>query len=170
MTHTTRSSEAVPARARRDLLGLAGFVLVCLAVSALGGWVTAGSVATWYPTLAKPTFNPPSWVFAPVWSLLYLMIALAGWRVWRRRSLGGSRRAMTAYGLQLALNLAWSVIFFGGRMIGAALAEIVVLLAAILVTATLFWRIDRVAAMLLLPYAAWVAFATLLNAALWRLN
>jgi tryptophan-rich sensory protein len=161
---------AAPAGLRCDLLGLAGFVLVCFTVSAFGGWVTAGSVATWYPTLAKPAFNPPDWVFAPVWSVLYLMIAIAGWRMWRRRGLGGARRALIAYALQLALNLAWSLIFFGGRMIGAALAEIVVLLAAIFVTAGLFWRIDRVAAMLLLPYASWAAFAALLNAALWRLN
>jgi tryptophan-rich sensory protein len=155
---------------RRDLLGLGGFLAACLAISAIGGWVTAQTVGTWYRTLEKPAFNPPDWVFAPVWTLLYVLIALAGWRVWRRRGFGGAPRAAAAYAAQLALNLAWSFLFFGGRMIGAALADIVLLLAAIAVTATLFRRIDRVAAWLLAPYGAWVAFAAVLNYALWRLN
>jgi len=157
-------------RPTRDLLGLAAFIALCLGISALGGWVTAGSVGSWYATLAKPAFNPPAWVFAPVWTALYLMIAVAGWRVWRRRGLAGARAAMSAYAVQLALNLGWSILFFGGRMIGVALAEIALLLAAIVVNAALFWRVERAAALLLLPYAAWVAFATVLNAALWRLN
>lgn len=149
---------------------LAGFVLLNAAVSALGGWATAGSVGDWYPTLAKPSFNPPSWVFAPVWSALYLMIAIAGWRAWRRGPGRRERLALTVYAVQLVLNLSWSLVFFGARLIGPALAVIIALLAAILVNAWLFWRIDRAAGALLLPYAAWVAFATLLNAALWRLN
>ncbi len=153
-----------------DLLGLGGFVALCLAILAIGGWVTADSVGTWYRTLHKPDFNPPDWVFAPVWTLLYLMIALAGWRVWRRVGLSGARAGMVAYLAQLALNLAWSFLFFGGRMIGIALAEIVLLLVAIGVNAVLFWRIDRLAGWLLVPYAAWVAFACVLNFALWRLN
>ena len=155
---------------RRDLLGLGGFVAVCLAISAIGGWVTAQTVGTWYRTLQKPDFNPPDWVFAPVWTLLYVLIAVAGWRVWRRRGFGGAPGAAAAYATQLALNLAWSFIFFAGRMIGAALADIVLLLAAIAITITLFRRIDRVAAWLLAPYGAWVAFAAVLNYALWRLN
>ena len=155
---------------RRDLLGLGGFVVVCLAISAIGGWVTAQTVGTWYRTLQKPEFNPPDWVFAPVWTLLYVLIAVAGWRVWRRRGFGAAPGAAAAYATQLALNLAWSFIFFAGRMIGAALADIVLLLAAIAITAALFRRIDRVAAWLLAPYGAWVAFAAVLNHALWRLN
>jgi tryptophan-rich sensory protein len=98
------------------------------------------------------------------------MIALAGWRVWRRVGLSGARAGMVAYSAQLALNLAWSFLFFGGRMIGVALAEIMLLLAVICVNAALFRRIDRVAGWLLVPYAAWVAFACVLNLALWRLN
>jgi len=156
--------------AAADYAALAGFVLLCAAISGLGGWATAGSVSTWYPTLAKPSFNPPNWVFAPVWSTLYLMIALAGWRAWRRSGGAERRLALTAYGVQLGLNLSWSFVFFGAQLIGPALAVIVALLAAILVNARLFWRIDRAAGALLVPYAAWVAFATLLNAALWRLN
>jgi tryptophan-rich sensory protein len=154
----------------RDLAGLAAFVVLCIAVSAAGGWVTATSVGGWYQGLAKPAFNPPDWVFAPVWTALYLMIAVAGWRVWRVRGLAGARGALAAYALQLALNLSWSFVFFGAQAIGAALAVIVLLLAAIAANIALFWRIDRPAALLLAPYAAWVAFATVLTAALWRLN
>ena len=153
-----------------DLLGLGAFLALCLAISAIGAWVTAGSVGTWYRTLQKPDFNPPDWVFGPVWTLLYLMIAVAGWRVWRRTGLAGTRAGMAAYSAQLALNLTWSVVFFGGRMIGTAFVEIVLLLAAIGVNAVLFWRADRLAGWLLAPYAAWVAFACVLNFALWRLN
>jgi len=158
---------------RRDALGLAGFVALCLAVAAVGGAVTATSVGSWYPTLAKPAFNPPDWLFAPVWTTLYLMIAFAGWRVWRLRGWTGPRGldpALLAWALQLALNLCWSFVFFGARMIGAALVEIAVLFVAIVATGWLFWRVDRLGAWLLLPYAAWVGFAAVLNAALWRLN
>ena len=171
-----------------DYASLAVFIAINVAISALGGWATSASVGTWYPTLAKPAFNPPNWIFAPVWSALYLMIAIAGWRVWRRgggevrgggearssEEAGGVRRevrlALTVYAVQLALNLSWSFVFFGARLIGPALAVIAALLAAILANAFLFWRIDRAAGALLLPYAAWVSFAALLNAALWRLN
>lgn len=153
-----------------ELLGLVAFVALCLGISAIGGWITAESVGTWYRTLQKPAFNPPDWVFAPVWTVLYLMIAVAGWRVWRRHGVAGARSAMAAYAVQLALNLGWSFLFFGGRMIGVALTEIVLLFATIIVTAVLFWRIDRVAGWLLAAYAAWVAFAGVLNLALWRLN
>ena len=159
-----------------DYAGLAVFIAINAAISALGGWATAASVGTWYPTLAKPAFNPPNWIFAPVWSALYLMIAIAGWRVWRRSGgeASGVRRevrlALTVYAVQLALNLSWSFVFFGARLIGPALAVIAALLAAIIANAFLFWRIDRAAGALLVPYAAWVSFATLLNAALWRLN
>jgi len=166
----------------RDYAGLAVFIAINVAISALGGWATAASVGTWYQALAKPAFNPPDWIFAPVWSALYLMIAIAGWRAWRRgdgqarggEEAGGARRevrlALMAYAVQLALNLSWSFVFFGARLIGPALAVIVALLAAILANAFLFWRIDRAAGALLLPYAAWVSFAAVLNAALWRLN
>jgi translocator protein len=153
----------------RDYAGLAVFVAINVAVSALGAWATAGSVGTWYQALAKPAFNPPDWIFAPVWSALYVMIAIAGWRVWRRGG-GEVRGALTVYAVQLALNLSWSFVFFGARMIGPALAVIVALLAAIVANALLFWRLDRAAGALLVPYAAWVSFAALLNAALWRLN
>ena len=152
----------------RDALGLAGFLALSFAIAGTGAAVTATSVGDWYQALAKPAFNPPDRVFGPVWTVLYAMIAVAGWRIWRLR--GAREPALLAWAVQLGLNLGRSFLFFGARLIGAALIEIVALLAAIVVTARLFWRIDRGAALLLAPYGAWVAYATLLNAALWRLN
>lgn len=156
-------------RRRRDVLALAVFVLACLGVSALGGAVTSTSVGTWYQTLEKPVFSPPDRVFAPVWTTLYLMMAVAGWRVWRTPS-PGRRLALAAFAAQLALNLAWSVLFFGFRLIGAALVEIVVLLIVVAFTTHRFWRIDRTAGALFIPYLLWLAYAAALNAALWLLN
>ena len=154
----------------RDLLGLGGFVAVCAAVSGLGGAVTATSVDTWYQALEKPAFNPPDWLFPIVWTILYVMIAIAGWRVWRRAPIDVTRRALAVFAVQLGLNLGWSFLFFGLQQIGIALAEIVVLFLAIAANAVLFWRIDRWAGTLLVPYLVWVAYATVLNAALWLLN
>ena len=154
----------------RDLIGLAVFVLICLAISAAGGVITATSVSNWYVTLNKPSFNPPDWVFGPVWTVLYICIAVAGWRVWR--NLGGALRqpAMAAYAIQLALNLSWSFFFFGLQMIGLALIDIGALLLVVVVNGFMFWRIDRLAGALFAPYALWVAFAMVLNASIWRLN
>ena len=156
-------------RSNADILGLVAFILVCLAVSGLGGAITATSVGTWYQTLEKPVFNPPAWVFAPVWTTLYVLMAIAGWRVWRTKS-GAGRRALAVFALQLSLNLAWSFLFFGFQQIGLALFDVVALFAAILLTTVLFWRVDRLAGALFLPYLLWVGFATVLNASLWLLN
>jgi tryptophan-rich sensory protein len=141
---------------------------LCLAVGALGGWITATSVKTWYPLLNKPGFTPPDWLFGPVWTALYVLMGIAAWRVWCAKA--KAREALALFGLQLVLNLAWSLIFFGLHGIGAAVAVIVVLEAAILATIAAFRKIDRLAAALLVPYALWVAFATVLNIAVWRLN
>lgn len=155
---------------RRESLALAAFLALCFGIAALGGWVTRESVASWYPELRKPAFNPPAWVFGPVWTVLYAMIAVAGWRAWRRRAAPGAGGAFLAYGVQLGLNLLWSFLFFGARQPGLALVDIAALLAAIGVNVAAFARLDRAAAALLLPYAAWVAFAAALNFAIWRLN
>jgi benzodiazapine receptor len=154
----------------RDVLSLLVFLALCFAVAAAGGAVTATSVHGWYQALAKPPFNPPDWVFAPVWSALYALIALAGWRLWRRRAATGASAALRWWGLQLGFNLSWSFVFFGARLPGAALADIVLLFGAIGVTILLASRVDRAAAWLLAPYAVWVAFAALLNASIWYLN
>jgi benzodiazapine receptor len=141
-------------------------------VAAIGGIATGSSVSTWYPTLNKPAWNPPAWIFGPVWTLLYLMMGIASWLVWQKRGQNEApvRRALGWYGLQLGLNLGWSVIFFGLRQVGLALIEIVALWSALLITIVKFRRIRRDAAGLLLPYLLWTTFATALNAAIWWLN
>lgn len=155
---------------RRDLKALAAFLVICLVVYGANGLVTAISVEGWYQALEKPPFNPPDWVFGPVWALLFLFMAVAGWRVWRSDPWPATRPALTAWAVQLGLNLGWSVLFFGLQAMGAALVEIILLLAAIVATTVLMWRHDRVAGLLFLPYMAWVAFAAVLNAALYTLN
>ena len=143
-----------------------------LAVAAIGGIVTSSSVSTWYPTLNKPTWNPPAWLFGPVWTLLYLMMGIASWLVWQKRPVNETqvRSALGWYGLQLSLNALWPIIFFGMRQIGLALVEIILLLAVLLITLAHFGRIRSGAGWLLLPYALWVSFATALNATIWWLN
>jgi tryptophan-rich sensory protein len=154
----------------RDVLGLVVFLVLCLGVSGIGVVITATSVATWYQGLQKPLFNPPDWVFAPVWTTLYIVMAVAAWRVWRRTDSAAGQRALTLFVVQLGLNLLWSFLFFGYQQVGLALIEIVILLIAIIGTTTLFWQIDRLAGALFVPYALWVSYATVLNASLWLLN
>lgn len=121
----------------------------------------------WYAALEKPFFNPPNWVFAPVWTVLYVMMAVAAWRVWRR---AGLDTAIVLWVIQLALNGLWSWFFFGLQRTGLGLIDIAVLLVLIALTTTAFMRRDRVAGYLMLPYFAWVAFALVLNFSLWWLN
>lgn len=154
----------------RDVLALVGFVGICLLVSAIGGAVTANSVDTWYQAINKPRFNPPEWVFAPVWTALYILMAIAGWRIWRSHRYQARSIALFVYCIQLVLNLAWSFLFFGLQRIDLALIQIAILLLAIIFTAYLFWKIDRYAGAILIPYAVWVAFASTLNLEIWRLN
>lgn len=120
----------------------------------------------WYETLTKPSFNPPNWLFGPVWTTLYVMIGIAGWRCWRRRA----RSALTAWRAQLACNFAWSPLFFGAHRMDIALGVSVLMLASILTFIALNWRNDRVTALLFAPYAVWVSFATVLNGTLLALN
>ena len=155
---------------RQEFAALAGFLILCLAVSGLGGLATSSSVGTWYQTLQKPSFNPPDWIFAPVWTTLYVLMAIAASRVWRRAGFSAGQNALLVFACQLGLNLAWSYLFFGLQRIDLALIEILALLIAIAINAVLFWRIDRLAGILLLPYLLWVAYATALNSALWLLN
>ena len=146
-------------------------VAIPLAVGGLSGFATAGGVSTWYPTLVKPVFNPPAWIFGPVWTVLYLTMGVAAFLVWRR-GLGtdGVRIALTSFLIQLGLNGLWSILFFGMQSPGWALVEIVLLWLAIGMTVLLFWRVAPAAGALLLPYCAWVSFAAVLNASLWWLN
>lgn len=136
----------------------------------LGGGLLIGYATLpgeWYASLAKPPFNPPNWVFAPAWTLLYVLIAVAGWRTWERERAGA---AMKIWALQLVLNFAWSPTFFGAKQMGPALVVILALLASIALFIATVWNRDRVSGWLFAPYALWVAFATLLNASLLLLN
>lgn len=144
---------------------LIGFLVLTLGGGLVLGYLTAPG--PWYQQLAKPPFNPPDWLFAPVWTVLYVLIAIAGWRVYRREPDGA---AMKLWWLQLALNFGWTPVFFGLNRLGFALLVILLLVAAIVSFIISTWRPDRTAAWLFVPYLAWVAFATLLNAALWLLN
>lgn len=146
-------------------------VALPLALGGLSGYATARGVSNWYPTLVKPSFNPPAWLFGPVWTVLYIMMGVAAFLVWRRGlDVDGVRIALTIFVVQLALNGIWSILFFGMQEPGWALAEIILLWIAIGTTILLFWRVAPAAGALLLPYLAWVSFATVLNASLWWLN
>ncbi len=150
-------------------LVLALLLLICLGTAGLGAAFTNLSVGDWYRTLKKPSWNPPNAVFGPVWTALYIAMAAAAWLVWRTGP-PDRGRALAIFGIQLALNLAWSALFFGLRKPGLALVDIVLLWGAILATTIAFAGVSTVAAGLLLPYLAWVAFAAALNAAIVRLN
>ena len=145
-------------------------VLVLFLLLVVGGGALIGMTnapGPWYEALTKPPFNPPDAVFAPVWTLLYIAVAVAGWRIWTRRD---TRGAMSVWWVQLGLNFLWTPVFFSLQSLEGALVIIVALLAAIFTFIGLAWDRDRVAALLFVPYAAWVAFATLLNASLVWLN
>jgi len=155
----------------RRLAALGVSLLICFAAAGLGGAATATSVDGWYRALTKPVFNPPAWLFPPVWNLLFALMAIAAWRVHERTPPGAVRRAALAlFALQLVANVLWSVLFFGLRQPGAALGEILVLETLIVATTITFYRLDRPAGWLLVPYALWVAFAVALNAAIVWLN
>jgi tryptophan-rich sensory protein len=152
---------------RRDVLGLVAFVLLCFGTATLGRTATAHAVLDWYPALRKPSWTPPSWIFGPVWTALYGMMAVAGWLAWRD---GRTRSATLVFLLQLFLNGAWSWVFFGARRPDLAFACVVALWLAIIATIAAFWRVSRMAVILFVPYLAWVSFAAALNLAVVRLN
>jgi translocator protein len=154
----------------KSILALLGFLAAVFVVGAIGNVFTSAGMPDWYMSLEKPAFNPPSWVFGPVWTALYIAMAVAAWLVWRDAGFDGARAALTLFFVQLALNLAWSGIFFALREPGWAFVEIVALWAAILATMILFFRHSTWAGALLVPYLAWVSFAAVLNFEIWRLN
>ncbi len=146
----------------RHWYGALAFTIAVVAIGVMIGLLNLPG--EWYAGLNKPWFNPPNWLFGPVWTILYALIGFAGWRTWPDPSL------RTVWLIQMLLNFAWSPLFFGAHHVGAALAVILALLAAILAFVWKARRVDPLASGLFLPYAAWVAFASLLNGALWRLN
>ena len=152
-------------------LRLAACVVACLAAGFAGSFFTRASVSTWFRELRKPAFNPPDWLFGPVWTVLYIMMGVALFLVIREGfKTPGVRAAFAVFVVQLVLNITWSALFFGLKSPGAAFVEIVVLWAAIAATIALFKLISTAAAALLIPYILWVTFAAALNFAIWRLN
>lgn len=151
----------------RAAAGLFVFLAMCFAVASIGAAFPPGE---WYAQLIKPPFNPPAWVFAPVWTLLYLLMAIAAWRVWCDGSWHEHRVALTLFVVQLTLNGLWSPLFFGLRRMDLALLDLLLLWAVLLATIFRFRRTSKLAAALLLPYLAWVTFAGVLNYSLLALN
>ena len=155
---------------RKDWLPLIGFIALSQLAGVIGSFFTISSVDGWYSTLSHPTLNPPSWVFAPVWTTLYILMGLAAFLVWRQGRGPRLRRAMIVFCLQLSLNALWSVEFFGMHSPLRGLVVIALMWLSIVWTMLLFNKISRRAAGLLWPYLAWVTFASYLNLAIWLLN
>jgi translocator protein len=155
---------------RRELFGLCLLVVICLAAGMIGGAVTTPKIASWYAGLAKPAWTPPNWIFGPVWTILYLCMAISAWLVWRKDVGSTPKAPLVLFGIQLALNVLWSCLFFGLQSPRLAFFELVLLWLAITATTAMFWRRSIVAGVLLLPYLLWVTFAGALNFAVWRLN
>ena len=153
----------------KPIVALAISVLAVVAASVIGGLASASSAED-YARLDQPSWAPPSWVFGPVWTLLYAMMALAAWLVWRSGPWSETRPALTAYAVQLVLNAAWTPLFFGMGWRGLAFAELTVLWLVLLATIALFLRRSKVAGWLLMPYMTWTTFALCLNFAVWQLN
>jgi tryptophan-rich sensory protein len=149
------------------IIGAAGWLILTFATASLGARFMPDE---WYRRLKKPSWNPPNWIFAPVWTILYLLMAAAAWLVWRRYGFGGALFPLILFVVQLLLNAAWTWLFFGRHRIRGALIDIVVLWIAILVTLISFWGLEPLADILLLPYLAWVSFAAFLTWTIWQLN
>lgn len=146
---------------------LIGWLALTFCAAATGAFVSTDG---WYADLIKPAWNPPGWVFGPVWTALYIMMAVAAWLVWREGGWKLQRRPLSLYLMQCLLNALWTPLFFALHQPGWAFAEILILLAALLITISLFWQVRRSAALLLVPYALWTSFAAVLNFTIWQLN
>lgn len=146
--------------------------MICLLIGFLSSIPTRDSILNWYPTINKPFFNPPNWIFAPVWTILYIMMGIAFGRVWNKyqKNNGDSKNALLIFGFQLLLNALWSLLFFGLKNPLLAFIEIILLWLVIYETIKSFKKIDVLAANLLYPYLVWVSFATILNGSIWYLN
>jgi len=160
MTHPSRL---------RDLLALAAFLVLSFVTAGVGA-VASVSAKDFYGQLVQPSWAPPGWLFGPVWTTLFILMAVAAWLIWRRRADTRVRPALTVYGVQLAFNALWTWLFFAWQQGDWALVEIALLWSLIAITINRFWAIHRVAALLLLPYLAWVSFAAALNFSLLQLN
>jgi tryptophan-rich sensory protein len=164
-------NESQPTRSTKSLVvGLVIAIAVCFLAAAIGGVATTSSVNGWYAQINKPSWNPPDWIFGPVWTILYLMMGASAWLVWKQSDFSKARLALGFFAIQLALNITWSVLFFGLRQPGWAFVEIIALWVSIALTIVLFYKHSKLAAGLLVPYLLWVTFAAGLNFAIWSLN
>lgn len=161
---------AIKHRTVAELGGLTFFVLLCLGAGGLGAIATTPEIDDWYKTLAKPSWNPPDYVFGPVWTTLYVLMAIAAWLVWKPAGFTSAATPLTLFAVQLALNIAWSWIFFGIHQPGWAFLEVAILWLAIMATTVAFFRCSRIAGCMMLPYLIWVGFAAALNFTIWRMN
>jgi len=153
----------------KDLLKLIICIAVCELAGGLGSFFTISAIPSWYATLTKPALNPPGWVFGPVWVILYFLMGISLWLIWKSNA-KEKKKALWLFFAQLVLNAIWTPVFFGGQSIGGALAIIVLLWVAIVLTILAFAKISKTAAWLLAPYILWVSFAAYLNFAIWMLN
>jgi translocator protein len=154
----------------RSIIGLIAWIGVSLAAGLIGNMLGGGGDPQFYQQLDRPAWAPPPWLFGPVWITLYVMMGTAAWMVWRERGFARARLPLVVFLVHLVFNAAWTGIFFGLRMFGLALAEIVVLAALVAWLVVMFWRVRPLAGALLVPYLLWVGFATALTFSLWRLN
>jgi benzodiazapine receptor len=154
---------------RRQIIGLGGWLLLSFIVSAIGAAASV-QAKSFYGQLAQPAWAPPSWVFGPVWTVLYVLMAVAAWLVWRSGGFRQNRLALGFFLVQLVFNALWSWLFFGWRLGGWAFADILALLVSLAITLVLFWRVRRAAGVLLIPYLLWVTFAAVLNFVVWQMN
>jgi tryptophan-rich sensory protein len=146
-------------------------ILICQLAGILGSFFTAPAITTWYATINKPAFNPPNWIFAPVWTLLFLLMGISLYLIWEKGLENEKvKKAIFYFAIQLLLNIGWSFLFFGLRSPLAGFLEIIILWLAILMTIIKFYRISKPAGLLLLPYILWVSFAAFLNFSVWQLN
>ena len=155
---------------RGSILSLIIIIVICYVAAGLGAYFTAQSVNSWYVTLQKPEWNPPNWVFGPVWTLLYLFIAISGWLVWKKVTFYDNPLLYGFFILQLILNIVWSGIFFGMEQPGWAIVDIILLIFFILLYILSSWPVSKLASILFIPYFLWVGFAMILNIMIWRLN
>ena len=147
------------------------FILFSQLAGIVGGFFTSSSVGGWYQTLAQPSFNPPGWVFGPVWIVLYTLMGVSSYLVWLKVGINSlAKPALIIFYIHLVLNALWSILFFGLKNPFLAFIEIIILLVMILIIIVLFYRIDKTASYLLIPYLLWVSFASILNFFIWRLN
>jgi tryptophan-rich sensory protein len=154
----------------RQTVGFVILVALCFGAAALGSAVTRPRIDGWYAALAKPSWGPPNWVFGPVWTALYLTMAVAAWIVWRQKGWAGGRVPLALFGIQLALNAAWSWLFFGLCSAGLSFVDVILLWIAIAMTVVAFWQRSMLAGLILVPYLAWVGFAAVLNGSIWQMN